>query len=269
MEKNRIPLVILKLGGSVITFKSELKKPNIDVIDRLSKEISEVINHVKLILIHGGGSFGHPYAAEYEIHLGFKDKSQLIGLAQTRIAMEELNQIIVNKLIEHGIPAISIQPSACIIAENDEIKSFNIDPLKMSLELGYIPVLYGDAVFDLTKGFTIISGDKIASYLAIKFNAFKIVFGCDVDGIYTSNPKRSSNAKLIKRLSISDAKKILSSLSFDESFIDVTGGMKNKLVESIKAVSHGCEVLIVNALKPNYIKRAILGESIICTRIVR
>jgi len=44
--------VILKLGGSVITFKDRLMKPNMSSISRLAEEISET-DMDNLIIVHG------------------------------------------------------------------------------------------------------------------------------------------------------------------------------------------------------------------------
>ncbi|MCS7386444.1 MAG: isopentenyl phosphate kinase [archaeon GB-1867-005] len=263
------PLVVVKFGGSVITIKDSPKRANLDVIRRLAVEVSDVIDFFNLIVVHGGGSFGHPIASKYNLHLGFKDNGQLKGLAETRMAMEELNRLVVEELVGAGVPAVSVQPSACIIANSGEIAAFHVEPIELMLQLNLTPVLYGDVVFDEKLGFTIISGDKIASHLAIRFNARRLVFACDVDGVYTSDPKKNLDAKLIPSVAVDDVGRLIKGMrgcSFKG--IDVTGGIAGKLMEAVKPARAGIDVLIVNALKPLNVKRAILGEELICTRIV-
>ena len=60
-------MIILKLGGSVITRKDS-STPTLDSsnLTRIAREISNSSYH-KLIVVHGAGSFGHPYAKEYAI----------------------------------------------------------------------------------------------------------------------------------------------------------------------------------------------------------
>jgi len=55
-------LIILKLGGSIIT-KKESKEPLVDHdnLNRISKEIASS-SFEGLIIVHGAGSFGHPFA---------------------------------------------------------------------------------------------------------------------------------------------------------------------------------------------------------------
>ncbi|HVP26194.1 MAG TPA: hypothetical protein VMT26_00810, partial [Candidatus Bathyarchaeia archaeon] len=68
---------ILKIGGSVITDKGEELKARTNVIDRLASEIQRA-NTNNLVIVHGGGSFGHPIAQRYAIKDGLKEESQKI-----------------------------------------------------------------------------------------------------------------------------------------------------------------------------------------------
>ena len=77
---------ILKLGGSVITHKDKFFSPNHDNIVRLAKEVA-ISKQKSLIIVHGGGSFGHPVAKKYAISEGLKNSNQLIGFSETHQAM--------------------------------------------------------------------------------------------------------------------------------------------------------------------------------------
>ncbi len=70
-------MIILKLGGSVITRKDSLT-PTLDSnnLTRIAREISNSSHH-KLIVVHGAGSFGHPYAKEYAIGSEIKSTQEL------------------------------------------------------------------------------------------------------------------------------------------------------------------------------------------------
>lgn len=60
LMKNK--LVIIKPGGSVITYKkSNQKKINRKHLDRLSEEIASALKKEKItmIIVHGAGLFGH------------------------------------------------------------------------------------------------------------------------------------------------------------------------------------------------------------------
>ena len=140
------------------------------------------------------------------------------------------------------------------------------DSLKNALKLGLIPVLYGDAVFDVEKGFAILSGDQIAAALAIKLDAERIIMGIDVDGLYDSDPKRNPSAQLITDLRLKDLTKFIGNISGSRA-PDVTGGMLGKILEIKVAVEHGVEALIINALSPDNVYKALKGEEVVGTRI--
>ena len=156
---------ILKLGGSVVTNKNKHLSANINNISRLSKEIAKA-KPKKLIIVHGGGSFGHPIAKKYSILEGYTDFSQLIGFSKTRQAMIKLNDIIIENLLSEKVPAVSVNTSSLIITDKKRITSPNFKIIEKLVKQGFIPVLYGDAVIDSSQVFTILSGDQLIVSIA-------------------------------------------------------------------------------------------------------
>jgi isopentenyl phosphate kinase len=258
---------VLKIGGSVITDKEKKLTPNLSAIERLTKEISRA-NISPLILVHGGGSFGHPVAEQYGLKEGYKDSSQIMGFSITHQAMTKLNKLIVGALINHNIPAVEVQPSSCVVTKAGRIQTLEQKPMKKMLEIGFVPVLYGDAVFDSETGFGILSGDQIVSSLAIKFNARCIVVGVDVNGLYTGDPKTDSSARLIRHVTLEGLKGLKHRIE-GSRVTDVTGGMLGKMVELRSAVEHGIQTIIVNATESNRVYKALKGEKVVGTVIER
>ena len=58
-------IIILKLGGSVITAKSKPQTLNVRAIKNIAKIISEFDKPI--IVVHGAGSFGHYFAKRFRI----------------------------------------------------------------------------------------------------------------------------------------------------------------------------------------------------------
>jgi isopentenyl phosphate kinase len=256
---------ILKIGGSVITDKDGELAARTAVINRLAEEIQEA-SVQNLIIVHGGGSFGHPIAQKYGIKEGFKEETQKIGFSETHHVMTVLNGLFMDSLIWHSIPAVSIAPSSCVVTENGRIKNFEDAPLKALLRMGFLPVLYGDAVFDTKLGFTILSGDQLVATLASKFDAKRIVIGVDVDGLYDSDPKANKAAKMLTHLTLGELKKLQGGLG-KSTTCDVTGGMFGKVSELLFAIEQGIPVTIVNATEPNLVCKALKGENVKSTVI--
>ena len=66
--KRKKEILLLKLGGSLLTDKN---KPFFIREEVVKSTIQQIINaNEKVILIHGGGSFGHPLAKKYNISKG-------------------------------------------------------------------------------------------------------------------------------------------------------------------------------------------------------
>jgi len=258
-------VTILKLGGSAITRKEKQSTPNTGVIERLASEIKKA-NIKPLIIVHGGGSMGHPVAKNFGIKEGYRSPAQLVGFSKTHYAMVKLNELILDALIRRGLPAVSIQPSASVMTENGRILTMETKPLLRLLELGCIPVLYGDAVLDTSLGFTILSGDQLASNLAVNLNASRIVIGVDVDGVYTADPKLDPTARLVKQLSLGELRKLKTKIGVSRA-PDVTGGMLGKVSELIPAIEVEIPTIIVNATKPNRVYKALKGEKVVGTVI--
>lgn len=260
LELSQARPTVLKIGGSVITDKTIELGVRMDVISRLADEILDA-NPKNLIIVHGGGSFGHPIAQKHAIKDGFKEETQIIGFAETHHVMTVLNGLFMDALIWRGIPAVSLAPSSCAMTQNGRITCFEDAPLKQLMKMGFIPVLYGDVVFDTKLGFTILSGDQLVSFLAMRFNAENILIGVDVDGLYDADPKTNAKAKIFEHLTLTELRKVQGKLGGSNA-CDVTGGMYNKIAELIPAVEQGIPVLVINASKPGYVYKALKGEKV-------
>jgi len=256
---------ILKLGGSVVTVKEKASTPDTRAIQRLSREIARA-HCESMIIIHGGGSFGHFVASEYKIKEGYNNPEQLVGFSKTRQKMVALNKLIVDALINNNILAVSVQSSACFLTEEGRLSYVSLEPITGLLKLNLIPVLYGDAVLDTKLGFTILSGDQIASKLAIALNSERIILGVDVDGLYTSDPKLDPKARLIEKTSLGELKKMLTKIG-GAITTDVTGGMLGKMVEMIPAIEKGIRVSVINAKKPGRIYKALKNKDVLGTTL--
>jgi isopentenyl phosphate kinase len=258
---------VLKIGGSVITDKRGELAAKTHEMDRLAEEIKNA-NIENLIIIHGGGSFGHPVAEKYRIKEGYKEELQKIGFSETHHVMTVLNGLFMDSLVWHSVSAVSITPSSCIVTENGRIKQFEDAPVKALLKMGFIPVLYGDAVFDTRLGFTILSGDQLVSALALKFNAANIVIGIDEDGVFDADPKLDKTAKMFEHLTLGELKKLQGKLG-KATACDVTGGMLGKMTELMPAIEQKIPVTIINATQPRYVCRALRGEKVKGTTIMK
>jgi isopentenyl phosphate kinase len=257
---------ILKLGGSVVTDKDKPFTPNTQNIERLAAEVAASMP-TPLVVVHGGGSYGHPVAKQYKISEGYKNPGQLAGFSRTHQAMVQLNKIIVDSLLDAGVPAFSLSPSSFIVTEARRITELDTAKIRRYLGAGMVPVLYGDAVLDTQQGFAILSGDQLVMRLAASLKADRIVLGSDVDGVFTADPKLVKEARHIPRLSL---KELDGMVKIGEALnTDVTGGMLGKVREAAEAVAAGVEVILVNAGEAGRVEAALRGEKVMGTVLTR
>ena len=225
-------LVLLKLGGSLITNKTQPDTPRLDVIRRLAAEIKEAINlrgdDLQLILGHGSGSFGHPPAAKYKTTAGATGPESWLGLAEISAAAARLNRLVTDTLLEAGVPAISFQPSASARTRKDQLMYFETYSLKEVLKHGLVPVVYGDVAIDAVQGVNIVSTEKIFDNLARELNPNRILLAGDVPGVYVGDPKVDPDAELLEEIDAANWADIEAQLGGSQA-IDVTGGMFTKV----------------------------------------
>jgi len=255
---------IIKLGGSVITDKRREFFAKVDMIERISREIAKIKSSI--ILIHGAGSFGHPIVKKYGLHLGYRNKRQLEALSETKSRLIDLDRILIGLLRKHGVPVVPFMASSFMLASRGRIIGADLQPLKTFLELGVVPLLCGDVVPDEETGFSVISGDQIAIYLAERMNARLVIFGCDVDGVYSTDPKKNPTATLMEVVTSSTFKKLLQTAS-EPASPDVTGGMLGKIRESLSLVEKGIDVVIMNLTRPQDLVNLMEGRKVSCTRL--
>lgn len=252
-------LTLVKLGGSLITDKSMPYTARYDVLYRLAREIREA-GYDNLIIGHGGGSFPHQSAHKYQTHKGIIDEKSHKGLSVVQNDAAKLNLIVVETLIENNINAMSVQPSSIAICENGIIKKWDIEPITRMLEMKMLPIPYGDVALDVKRGCCIISTETILSYLAVRMKAKRIIIAGKVDGVFSGFSERGIKAELIREITPENYDEIKKHLAGSDS-VDVTGGMLHKIEKMMELTMHGITTEIINGEKPDYLKRALEGET--------
>lgn len=161
-------LVLVKLGGSLITDKTSPRTAREDVIRRLAEEIAEARRElsVQLIVGHGSGSFGHAAASRYDLRGTIATDEQKTGVAATQAAAADLHRIVVQALLEAGARPFSAAPSSFLMTDDGHTAACSEEPILRALDLGLTPVVYGDVVMDRTRGAAIASTEAVLQELA-------------------------------------------------------------------------------------------------------
>lgn len=237
-EVNLVTLV--KFGGSLITNKQVESSFREDVVRNLAIEVRQALDinpDLELILAHGSGSFGHFAANRFGTVSGVSSHEGWLGFAEVGSAAAELNHLVFSVFREVGVPLFHVQPSASAIAVDGKLFSMSVDSVRMSVENGLIPLLYGDVAFDSVRGGTIISTEAIFFYLVDYFSVDRILLVGDARGVY------GEGGSVIPVIMPSSLDAIVRYLG-GSSGVDVTGGMLSKVRDMLDIVSRYSEMTI-------------------------
>ena len=250
----------LKLGGSLITDKNQPHTARLDVIHRLAAEIASARKenkNLKLLLGHGSGSFGHFPAKKFGTRDGVFDSKGWQGFENVWKEARSLNQIIVEVFTSNDIPVISFPPSSAVIADNKTIKKWDITPIKMALDAGLIPLIYGDVILDQSIGGTIFSTEELFEHLALLLKPEKILIAGIEEGVWQDFPETKHFIDLITQ---ETEPEILNQLVGSIS-VDVTGGMMEKVKSMLNLSRHlpNLEINIFSGLTNGNVMKSLKG----------
>lgn len=256
-------LILLKIGGSVLTNRKKAFTEDRKAIKRISKEISKGYDpkKMKMVLVHGAGSFGHLMVHRNKIHKGILNRKQLVDFAETQTWQNRFNAMITESLQKEGVPAIPILASSMAVMSGIKLKKMDLEAIKELLKIGMVPVLYGVPAVDKKQGCSILSGDQIISWLGKELHPKMIIHGTDVEGVFDGDPKTDRKSRIIREISTGEWKEIKNKIS-GSTTVDVTGGMMLKVSEMIPLARKGISSLFVSAKKPGNLTKVIEGKKI-------
>jgi len=262
-------IILLKLGGSLLTDKNKPFSIREEVVKSAVRQIIDAKE--KLVLIHGGGSFGHPLAKKYNLSKGLDTTipNQILGVAETHQSMVKFNNYIINNFLELNYPVLSIQPSSIFVKDSQVMLTKTLDAIETALDLNILPILYGDIILDKQGSFAIISGDQIIVELCEKlpnYSISKVVFAMESDGLYIEDNNNSENCKLVTECYSNELDRL--KLADLGQKIDVTGGIRSKVKLIKKICKSKIQVQLINGLIEGYIYKSLKNQELNCTNIL-
>ena len=270
-------LLFLKLGGSLITDKTQPYTPRLDVMDDLALQIKTALQtqpNLLLILGHGAGSFGHVPASEYHTRDGLppsatplthreRDESEenyWKGFAEVWYQASALNRFVMKALHKAEIRTMSLSPASSVIASGGKISVWDTTPLRMALSAGIVPVIHGDVVFDEVRGGTILSTEDLFMHLARALLPERLLLAGLEAAVWADFPARTQMVEKITSRNFEEISKGVGKAAG----ADVTGGMESKVKQMLRLVQEvpGLKVQIFSGEESGNLVRAITGETL-------
>jgi len=262
-----VRLIFLKLGGSLITDKIRPYTPRLDTLDDLAQQILAARQEnpgMRLLLGHGSGSFGHAEASKYKTRRGVRNPEGWRGFSDVWFAASALNRLVMEALQKTGLQAMVFPPSASVTAKDGQVTTWDISPIQSALKHSIIPVVYGDVVFDILRGGTILSTEDLFGYLAHVLTPQRILLAGLEAGVWADFPACSRFIDEITPGTIGEQAQNLGG----SAGTDVTGGMDSKVRQMLELVQEipSLDVRIFSGEEPGNIQKALLG-SVVGTHI--
>ncbi len=260
-------VTLVKLGGSLITDKNRPQTARGKVIERLAQEIASAKRKRSdgLLLGHGSGSFGHSAAAEAGLGNGPVKDNQRRGISTVQIQAARLHWRVVEALKEAGALPFSIAPSSAFITSGGRVTSVATEPVTRALDLGLLPVLYGDIVPDRRWGAAILSTEVVLLELAQRlrrrmFRIRHILWLGDTPGLYGADGKTLAK---ITPTNYDEAREAI----HETHGTDVTGGMALRLDTAWKLSSQGITSWLLDGREEGLLRRCLEGKKVPGTEI--
>lgn len=237
-------MILIKLGGSIITHKQQPLTANISSIRRIASHLKKIKE--PFAVVHGGGSYGHYWSVKYDMHTK-PNRYSIKGVAVVKNSMVQLNKLVLDSFLESNLTPYCLPPSDFMFGNKPILKK--IMEIPKIAKTGLVPLSYGDVMWFGKNKFYILSGDKIISIFAKILKPRLAIFVTNVDGVYTD---------MKTRMLIREVRKEKPPASYVK--MDVTGGMNRKIKEAITISREGTDVVFVNGNKPERIMNAINGK---------
>ncbi len=233
--------IVIKIGTSTLAHATG--KLNIKRTGELCRVISDLKNGGHEIILVSSGAIGMGVGK-----LGLRKKPTDIPTKQAAAAVGqcELMYTYDRLFTEYGHTVAQILLTGADFSAADRHENFN-NTLSKLLELGALPVINENDTI-ATEEIKVGDNDTLSAYVAVSAKADLLVLLSDVDGLYSADPHKDSEAKLIQR--IHGMPEELFSLAGDEGSLLGTGGMKTKLRAAQICVNDGCEMVIANGETP-------------------
>ncbi|UCF45261.1 MAG: delta 1-pyrroline-5-carboxylate synthetase [Candidatus Bathyarchaeota archaeon] len=217
---------VIKIGGSLAEDPEQLKA--------LCIKLSEFAKKYAIVVVPGGGSFAdvvRDFDQRFNLSSGISHRMAILGMDQFGLL---LSQII---------------PNSCA--------TYLLNDAKQLSEIRIVPIFLPSRLMfreDPLESSWDVTSDSIATYVASRLHVAKVLLVTDVDGIFTKDPKKHSDAALIKQLSAEELLKSKKRTSVD--------GFLPKLV-----IEAQVDCYVVNGKYPERIEAILSGHQATCTLI--
>ena len=244
--------IVVKIGTSTLAHATG--RLNIRRTGELCQVISDLKNAGHEVSMVSSGAIGMGVGK-----LSLKEKPKDIPTKQAAAAVGQCELMyIYDKLFsEYSHTVAQILLTGSDFQAEDRHENFN-NTLSRLLELGVLPIINENDTI-ATEEIKVGDNDTLSALVAVSVKADLLVLLSDVDGLYSADPHKDKNAKLIETVNgVTD--EILALAGGVGSALG-TGGMKTKLRAAKLCNDNGVDMVIANGETPELLYDIVNGQT--------
>ena len=245
--------IVVKLGTSTLAHATG--HLNIRRVEEICKVISDIKNAGDEVIMVSSGAIGMGVGK-----LSLKSKPTDIPTKQAAAAVGQCELMYTyDKLFsEYNHTVAQLLMTGADLKNEERHQNFS-NTLNRLLELGAIPIINeNDTV--ATEEIVIGDNDTLAAIVAESVKADVLVLFSDIDGLYTADPHKCEDAKLISEVNVIDDS--IMALAGGKGSALGTGGMVTKIEAAKICMACGCDMIITNGANPTNLYDIVDGKAV-------
>ncbi|MDR1834843.1 MAG: glutamate 5-kinase [Fusobacteriaceae bacterium] len=245
--------IVVKVGTSTLTHANG--KINLELINRLSWVLTELINEGKEVILVTSGAIG---VGATKLHFKKRPVATEEKQAAAAIGQASLMQIYQNFFNQYN------QMTAQILLTKDDFKggerkSNTTNTFQTLLAFGALPIVNNnDTISTDELGFS--DNDILSAAVATLLRADLLILLTDIDALYDSNPKKNPEARRIPY--VEKITKETADVSGGQGSAFSVGGMETKIAAAEICYENGVMMAIIDGSDPAGILDILNGKDI-------
>ena len=245
--------IVVKVGTSTLAHATG--RLNIRRVEKLCKVLSDIKNTGCEIVLVSSGAIGMGVG---KLSLPKRPDDMPTKQAAAAVGQCELMYTYDKLFLEYGHTVAQILLTASDLDHDDRRENIH-NTLYRLLELGALPIINeNDTV--VTEEIGIGDNDTLSAIVTSVVNADLLILLSDIDGLYTEDPHKNPEAKLIKR--VEKITPEIEALGGGKGSSLGTGGMVTKLNAAKIATESGADMIIANGEDPDILYEIMEGKEV-------
>ena len=245
--------VVIKVGTSTLAYATG--HLNIRRVEHLCRVLSDLKNQGHEVILVSSGAIGMGVGK-----LSLKERPTDIPTKQAAASVGQCELMYTyDKLFaEYNHTVGQILLTGSDFRHEDRYNNFR-NTMSRLLELEVLPIINENDTI-ATEEIKVGDNDTLSAMVAVNIEADRLILLSDIDGLYTADPHKDPNAKLIHTVEALTPEVL--ALAGDKGSALGTGGMKTKLTAAELCTDAGCEMVIMNGENPSLLYDLFDGKQV-------